>query len=128
MTAKDTFAKLFAAFSAQDDEAARQLIAEDAVWRFPGRDGQLAGDYHGADAIMGFLHKVRDLTDGTFAMQPEQMISEGDTVVLLFTGSGQRQGKTLSNPTCLVFKFAEEKLQEAREFVWDVRAVDAFWA
>lgn len=126
-TPKETFMKLFTAFAMHDDAAARALIADDAVWQFPGRDGQLAGDHIGVDAIIGFLHKVRDLTGGTFAMAPEQVIAEDDMVVVLFTGSGERQGKTLSNPTCLVMKFKDGQMQHAREFVWDVRSVDNFW-
>lgn len=127
MAAKETFMKLFTAFAVHDDVAARALIADDAVWQFPGRDGQLAGDHVGVEAIISFLHKVRDLTGGTFAMAPEQVIAEDDTVVVLFTGSGERQGKTLSNSTCLVMKFSGGKMQTAKEFVWDVRSVDDFW-
>lgn len=126
--AKDIFMQLFTAFAMHDDAAARALIADDAIWQFPGVDGQLAGDHKGVDEVMGFLSKVRNLTNGTFAMHPEQVIAEGDTVIVMFTGTGERGGKTLSNPTCLVMKFDAGKLQHAKEFVWDVRAVDEFWA
>ena len=119
--------QLFTAFAMYDQDAARKLIADDAIWQFPGRDGQLAGDHKGVDAVLGFLQKVKDLTGGTFAMTPEQVIAEGDTVVVLFTGTGKRNGKTLSNPTCLVLKFTKTQLKSAKEFVWDVRVVDDFW-
>jgi ketosteroid isomerase-like protein len=53
-TAKDSFIDLFATLETEDEEAARRLIAPDAVWRFPGRMGRLSGE-GGPDDILAFL-------------------------------------------------------------------------
>ena len=50
---------LFAAFHQRDLATIQQVIPDDAVWHFPGRHGQIAGDHQGRDAILGFLLKGR---------------------------------------------------------------------
>ena len=61
--------ELFAAFRAGDVAAIDGAIADDAVWRFPGRRGQLAGEHRGKERIFAFLMNVQALTGGTFARQ-----------------------------------------------------------
>ena len=58
--------ELFAAFRAGDVAAIDGAIADDAVWCFPGRRGQLAGEHRGKDRIFSFLMNVQALTSGTF--------------------------------------------------------------
>jgi ketosteroid isomerase-like protein len=126
--AKEIFLELFGAFSSGDEAVIRKLLAKDAVWRFPGVNGRLAGEHRGTEAIIAFLQSVRELTNETFEIALERIIAEGDMVVVMFKGSGERQGKTLSNPTCLVLRFDGGQLCEAREFVWDLAHVEAFWS
>jgi len=125
---KEIFLELFGAFSSGDEAVIRKLLAKDAVWRFPGAEGRLAGEHRGADAIIAFLQSVRELTNGTFEFALERVIAEGDSVVVMFEGSGERNDMTLANPTCLVLQFENGQLCEAREFVWDLTHVEAFWA
>src|SRR5262245_25467706 len=47
-----------------DLAAVRTHFAADAVWQLPGR-GTLAGEYHGPDAIVGFLARAFELSGGT---------------------------------------------------------------
>ena len=53
--------ELFAAFRAGDVAAIDGAIADDAVWRFPGRRGQLAGEHRGKERIFAFLMNVQEL-------------------------------------------------------------------
>lgn len=119
---------LFEALERRDAAAAFACVAEDAVWRFPGRDGQLAGEHKGHAAILGFLGKVMQLTGGTFHLEPKDMLASVSRAAFLFRGTGAREGRMLDNPTCLVVEVRDGKITRFDEFVWDLYAVDRFWA
>lgn len=119
---------LFEALGRRDVAAALACVAEDAVWRFPGRQGQLAGEHKGHAAIIGFLGKVMQLTGGTFRLEPKDVLASETRAAFLFRGAGTRDGRTLDNPTCLVVEVRDGKIVRFDEFVWDLYAVDVFWA
>ena len=119
---------LFAAFRGADLATIQATIPEHAVWHFPGRKGKLAGAHRGRAAILQFLMSVTQLTNGTFHLELEDVIANEANAVALFRGSGTRDGKTLDNPTCLRLRLEAGQVVEVWEFVWDLFAVDEFWA
>jgi len=118
---------LFAAFRNGDIDTIHETIPEHAVWHFPGRDGQIAGDHTGRDGILGFLMQVMQLTDGSFHLDLHDVVANDDWAVAFFTGHGSREGRTLENPTVLKMKLRDGRVEEIWEFVWDLYDVDAFW-
>lgn len=120
--------RLFAAFGERNPAAIAAAIPEDAVWRFPGRRGKLAGEHRGRDAILRFVASVMTLTNGTFELEMHDIVGGDDYVVVLFTGHGWRNGRTLNNPTCLRIKMRDGKPSEIDEFVWDLGHVEDFWS
>jgi ketosteroid isomerase-like protein len=120
--------QLFAAFANRDMQTAKDVISEDAVWHFPGTRGRLAGDHSGREGILRFLASVMTLTQGTFHLDLQDVIASDDTAIALFTGHGERAGKTLHNPTCLRMQIRDGKIAELWEFVWDLEHVEEFWA
>jgi uncharacterized protein len=119
---------LFQAFGDRDLAAVQAAIPEQAVWHFPGRKGALAGSHRGREAILAFLGKVVALTEGSFHLELEDVIAGDRSAVALFRGSGRRGGRTLDNPTCLRMRIEDGRIAEVWEFVWDLYAVDEFWA
>lgn len=119
---------MFAAFERADLAEVQTAIPEHAVWHFPGRKGKLAGDHRGRDAIIAFFLNVAGLTGGTFHLELEGVVADDRWVVALFRGHGIRNGKTLDNPTCLKMRIEKGEIVEVWEFVWDLYAVDDFWA
>ena len=119
---------LFRAFHDRDLAAIQAAIPEHAVWHFPGRRGALAGSHRGRDAILAFLGKVVALSGGSFRLELEDVIAGDRSAVALFRGSGSRGGRTLDNPTCLRMRLEAGQIVEVWEFVWDLYAVDEFWA
>lgn len=120
--------RLFRAFAERDVATVQSIIADEAVWRFPGERGALAGEHQGRDAIARFLASVRSLTGGTFHLDLDDVTASDDHAVVLFTGRGERNSKTLANPTALVARIRDGQAVEFREFVWDLAAVDDFWS
>jgi len=119
---------LFAAFRLGDVAQISAILADDVVWRFPGRKGTLAGEHHGRGAVFAFLGKVMQATEGTFHAELEAVVADDDWAVALFRGHGRRAGRTLDNPTCLKMRLERGKIAEVSEFVWDLYDVDEFWA
>jgi ketosteroid isomerase-like protein len=119
---------LFQAFRQADLETILATISENAAWHFPGCRGRLAGTHRGRDQILKFLLDVQTLTDNTFHLELGDVIGNDQRVVVLFRGSGQRNGKTLDNPTCLRIDFRNGKVHEVWEFVWNLFDVDDFWS
>jgi ketosteroid isomerase-like protein len=120
--------ELFRAFREADAATVERLLAEDAVWEFPGRRGQIAGRHQGRPAIVAFLMNVMALTDGTFHLDFEDVVANDRTAVALFRGHGRRGDKVLDNPTCLMIRVEGGRIVELREFVWNLYEVDEFWS
>lgn len=119
--------RLFAAFEKRDVPTVTALIAETAVWRFPGHRGQIAGEHRGHTGIIAFLAKVMALTNGTFHLEITDVAASEERAVVLFTGRGERNGKQLNNPTCLNVRMVGGRAVEFEEFVWDLEHVEDFW-
>jgi ketosteroid isomerase-like protein len=120
--------RLFEAFAARDAATVGQLIPDDAVWRFPGRVGGLAGEHRGRDAIIRFLTQALTLTNGTFSIELTDVTASDGYAVALFTGHGKRGDRQLNNPTCLKIRIRDGQLEEFDEFVWDLDQVEHFWS
>ena len=120
--------ELFAAFGRRDLAAAAALIGEDAVWRFPGESGALAGDHRGREAIFGFLMKAASLAEGSFHAEAVEIVGNDRVAFHHFVGHAARGGKTLRNDTCLRLEFSDGKLIAAQEWVWDLQHVEEFWS
>jgi uncharacterized protein len=119
---------MFAAFRDADGATIERMIPDDAVWRFPGRHGKLAGEHRGREAILGFLMNVAGLTNGTFHLDLIDVLANDRYAVALFRGHGERHGRVLDNPTCLRMRIENRQVVEVWEFVWDLYHVDEFWA
>lgn len=119
---------LFASLKRADAARVRELLADDAIWHFPGRKGGLAGDHKGHAGIFQFLLAVPKLTGGTFALDIIDVVGGEENVIVLFRGHAQREGRTLDNPTCLRARIAGGKIAELWEFVWDLHHVEEFWS
>jgi ketosteroid isomerase-like protein len=119
---------LFEGFSKGDAAKVYTAIAEDAVWHFPGRKNQLAGDHQGREAIFAFLSKIPALSGGKFKVDLADVLANDENAVALFRGMGERNGVKLDNPTCLRMRIKDGKIVEFWEFVWNLDKVEEFWA
>ena len=118
---------LFTAFLTGDVITILASISENAVWHFPGRKSQLAGDYVGGEAIIAFLAKSPVLSGKTFKIDLIDVVANDRTAVAIYRASGQRKGLDLDSTACLRMLIEDGKIIEFWEFVWDLYQVEEFW-
>jgi ketosteroid isomerase-like protein len=111
------------AFRAADTEALQQLIAEDVVWRVPGRN-PLAGDVHGRDALFDWFARLRQVTDGTFALEEYDVIGNDEHVVALSRMSAVKAGGPLGVDVISVFHYRDGTQYERWFFPEDPESWD----
>jgi len=56
------------------------------------------------------------------------VVANDASAAVFFRGHGARGDRTLDNPTCLRMRLEAGQIVEVWEYVWDLYAVDAFWA
>ena len=83
--------QMFQAFGAGDMEALQKTLSPNTVWNYNGSEFiPYAGTYNGKAEVVGFIGKIMTHVD-VLDFQVKQMISEGNTVVVL--GSEKQQLK-----------------------------------
>jgi ketosteroid isomerase-like protein len=125
---EDLVRRGYKAFGEGDMDTLRSLFASDAVHVASG-NSQIAGEYKGADAILGYYGRLFELSDGTFAVDLQSVEAAGDdTVVATHRNTGQRGGKTLDQDETLTFTVADGKITRIVEEQSDQATYDAFWS
>jgi len=120
--------RLYAAFAAGDNDAARECFTDDATWHLPGRS-PLAGDYVGFDQIStDFFGRIRELTRGAFKVEVLEIFPGANRAVVLQRTTGERGKRRLDILVCQLMTLHEGKIAEVRGFQADQYALDEFWA
>lgn len=116
------------AFNAGDIAGAKAIYRDDMVYRVAG-NGPLAGEYHGIDAYAEVVRRVRQESDGSMHFEPDVILADDHTVMMLVRTRGQRGTRTLAGESVYVFRFDEEGMcYEGRTIPVDQQAYDAFWS
>ncbi len=118
----------YEAFAAGDVPAVLALFAEDITWHVPGRN-PTSGDYTGHDEVLGFFQTLGERSGGTFNITVDDVLDNGgDTVALLVTERGERNGASLEVPAVHVWRMQDGKATGFRGFAGDQYHDDEFWA
>lgn len=115
------------AFNREDHAAAARDVRPDVVYRIPGRSA-VAGEFRGIDGFAEALRRLRDLSDGTLALQPTVVLADGDDLIARARVTGRRGGRELDTENCYAFRFVDGKLAEGQVFLSDPDQVEAFWS
>ena len=119
--------RAYDAFSRGDLQGAIAAFAADIFWHVPGR-GPLARDYRGHAEVLGFFEHFMALSAGTFRLRVDDVLAEGDRVVVLCTESARRGGRSWSSPQVHVWTVKDGKATVFREYPGDQQAEDEFWS
>jgi uncharacterized protein len=69
-----------------------------------------------------------ELCGGAFAIEVHHVLAEEDVVVVLVTVKAERNGRSATFPEVHVWRFANKKITEFREFQGDEQTEDHFWS
>jgi ketosteroid isomerase-like protein len=97
------------------------------TWHVPGHS-PLSGDYKGHQEVVRFFQHTMELSGGTFALEVHHILAEEDIVVALVTAKARRNGHCAAFPEVHVWRLANGKILEFREFQGDEQTEDRFWS
>jgi uncharacterized protein len=80
----------------------------------------LSGDYKGHEEAVGFFKHTLALSGGIFAIEVHHVLAEEDVVIV----KAERNGRSAAFPEVHVWRFANEKVTEFREFQGDEHTED----
>ena len=95
-----------------------EAFNDDAVWRIIGTS-TFSGSHRGKQAIAGVLERLFSLLETPGEISLDNLIAEGDYVVLQGTVSGRRTktGRPYDNDYCWVFRIKDGKISEMTEYL-----------
>lgn len=106
----------------------RALLTDDVVWRVPG-DNAIAGTYAGADAVMAYFARRRDLASDSFRMHPgELLVGDGEHVAVLTDGTATLGGREHRWSTVGLYRLRGERVAACSLLPLDPAAFDRVWA
>jgi ketosteroid isomerase-like protein len=131
MPAADVVQRLHAAqgayYAGGPAEPLRALLADDIEWHVPG-DNAIAGDYRGADAVMAYFARRRDLAARSFRMHPGDVLTgAGEHVAVLTDGTAVIAGRERRWSTVGLYRVRGERIAACWLLPLDPAAFDAIW-
>ena len=122
----DLIRRAYDAFSRGDMEGVFALFAKDILWHVPGR-GPLSGGYRGHVGVQGFFQHFIELSSGTFRLEVDHILAEGDLVVVLCTDKAQRGDLSKTSQQVHVWTVRDGYAATFREYQGD-QSEDEFWS
>jgi ketosteroid isomerase-like protein len=129
--AKSIVRRYVAAVEAGDQQAIREVFAEDAVWTLQAGQLPISGTWKSRDTIMGeFLASALAYYEpGTVQLEITTMIAEHNEVVMQWTSRARtRQGRPYENGCIGVFTIRDGKMAAVREYMDTLYASTVFTA
>jgi uncharacterized protein len=124
---EDLLRRGYAAFATGDLDAVFGLLADDMVWH-NGGNNQVAGDFRGHEAIMGFFGKLIEVTGGTFRLDIHDVLANDTHGTVLLTAHAERDGQAMSVREVNIWHLADGKATEFWVFPEDSAELDKMFA
>lgn len=118
----------YAAFNAGDMATLRELLSHDVAHHVPGTS-QVAGEYKGVDAVLGYYGKLAELTEGQFRADLIEVHSDGGAHALAVQqNTATRNGITRVSRASILFTFLDGKVTDLHQMHADLSGEDAFFS
>ena len=118
--------RFYGARANKDQEAIMGCLAEDVVWRYPGRN-VLSREYRGKEDVAGFFRKLRELTGDNFSSETGRILVDETMALVYERPRGTRKGRSLEWDTVLVFQLREGKIAQVEVFQNVQYELDEWW-
>jgi hypothetical protein len=127
-TNEERIRRFYEHIAARDVSAITEMLNVDVIAHVPGT-GVLAGDYQGREAFMELALRALAETDGTFKIDPIDILANDRYAVVLQRWTAQRKGRHVDMKNFNLYRFdADGMIAERWEIIEDDRSRDAFWA
>lgn len=114
MEAKERIVRdIYAARGRRDWDAVRDLLAEDVVWHEGNGNQDYSGDHHGRETVAELIAKLVEVTGGTFALEPREIISTAEHVAAAVPWQADRSGIHVEGNDLAVYRIADGRIAEA---------------
>lgn len=104
--------ELYEARARWDLEAVRPLLAEDIRWHEPGGE-DYSGDHRGREAVIALLARLRQVTGGTFTLEPTGFLVTAEHVVAKIRWSARRGAAYAAGNEIAVYLIRAGRVAEA---------------
>lgn len=121
--------KYWDATTTGDIEALRTLIADDAVFHYPGQH-YISGDYRGPDEVANLYKTVTGLGKGMFEGRLHDVAVSQQSIYTLPILSYRLKifaGRTLPGRACGLLRISNGKIREYWLFEWDQAMINDVW-
>jgi ketosteroid isomerase-like protein len=113
------------AFGRGDLGAVAAVFREDAVWHAQDL-GVLSGDHVGWPAVACFFGRTMELTQGSFSVIVEDVLTNETRAAVVVRSQGTREGRELDSRQVHLYRIEDGKVAEAWQFA--PRDADEFWS
>jgi hypothetical protein len=119
--------QFYAALAQGDFDTVGALLADDLVWHQPGK-GALSGIYNGKQNVFAHLAKMAQLSNGTFAIdQVDYLTENGDLVAASIGFAVAANGYSMEMKGIDLFRFENDLIKEVWLFSERIDEEDRFW-
>lgn len=122
----ELFKRGYAAFQRGDLDTVRELFDSNIVWHLQGHN-HFSGDHVGIDNVLALFGRNFEETNGTFKVEPHDILANDSHAVALATVSGEKDGRSLSDRYTHIAHISNGKLTESWIFNENPDKVDEFW-
>jgi uncharacterized protein len=115
----DAVKRGYDAFNAGDIDTVSEIFADDISWEGPNTSGvPMSGLNEGKDAVLQALGHIEQLFQ-TFHVSPDEMIEQGDTVVVLshIEGTTATSGSEVKLPGVEIWRMSDGQAQRVQSLV-----------
>lgn len=117
--------RLYAAVEEGDADEIGAIMAEDLVWRVPGRS-RFAGVYRGREEYFRFVTRIREHLGDTLRNELVEIFPGDSGAVVLQHSTGSRGQRDLDSLDLLLMRVAGDQITEVQEFSADDYDFDEF--
>jgi uncharacterized protein len=123
---RDLIQQAYDAFGRGDIPSVLGTFDKKIRWHVPGQSA-LSGDYFGHEQVLGFFQKTMDLSEGSLRIELHDIVASDTTVFVLCRVSATRSGQRAEFLEVHVWRIADGRAIEFREFQGDEYAETKFF-